>query len=407
MSTNSFLSFLLFIVPTILSSCNNDEDCYLRGSCIENKCVCDYWAIGNNCEYLNLLPINKSQMGYINSSGISSWGGNIIYEDGKYHLFAAQFVNYCYVTSYRNSSEIIRAESSSPFGPFVMKEVIFPVFAHNPQIVQASDGTILLYYIGATYSSTETLNCTNNTRSHQFSITDHSYPNVTNDSNSIEMPLPGEGPINMAWSKSVYGPWNTKIIVDNLKEQWSTNPGPYIFPNDSVILAVRKRCNGAENYHNNKCANYQSYADSYIMGASHWNGTYKNISLYPNGQLFDCEDDFIFKTKRGYHMLQHYDGSKFGAWFAWSHDGIDWNHVKINTYNATIYYTDGTKEILCSRERPQIYFDENGDFVALFNGAMKQYPNCPYGNTPTFTLAQSFAKNDKSSHLNIRFFGTV
>lgn len=349
---------------------------------------------------LNLLPINKSAMGYINKTGISSWGGNIIYENGKYHLFASQFVNYCYVTSYRNSSEIIRAESDSPFGPFIMKQVIFPVFAHNPQIVKANDGTLLLYYIGAKYSSKETLNCTETGNDKNIdNVYDNTYPNVSNDSSSLEMLLIGEGPINMAWSKSVYGPWNTKIIIDNLDIQYSTNPAPYIFANDSVIIGVRRRwCNNGKNniYANNtKCHNNESYADTYIMYANHWNDTYKNLTLYPNGQLFDCEDDFIFKTERGYHMLQHYDATKFGSWFAYSYDAINWNHVKINTYNATIYYTNGENETLCSRERPQIYFNDNGDFIALLNGAMRQFPNCPYGQTPTFTLIQPFAQKPK------------
>lgn len=38
------------ILQIAISFCNDEQDCYLRGSCQNNKCICDYWAIGENCE---------------------------------------------------------------------------------------------------------------------------------------------------------------------------------------------------------------------------------------------------------------------------------------------------------------------------------------------------------------------
>ena len=67
------MSFQLLIISTLLinsiyGSCKTEEDCYLRGSCDNNKCICDSWAKGINCEYLNLAPAEKSRQGYLNNT---------------------------------------------------------------------------------------------------------------------------------------------------------------------------------------------------------------------------------------------------------------------------------------------------------------------------------------------------
>eukprot|EP01084_Bolivina_argentea_P131551 232179_1 len=144
------------------TSCTSDEDCYLRGSCENSKCICDAWTKGNNCEYLNLAPASKSHQGYFNKTngGYNSWGGKPIYSNGTYHLFAAQMVNHCTLNGWTSVSQIIRAESNNHLGPYKMKQVIFPTFAHNPQIIQANDGTYLLYYIGV--PNGKNINCTKN-----------------------------------------------------------------------------------------------------------------------------------------------------------------------------------------------------------------------------------------------------
>lgn len=75
-------------------------------------------------------------LGYHNSTQ-ASWGSNVVLVDGVYHMFAAQFANSCPLGQWGSTSMIIRAESSSPMGPFVYKETVVPVFSHNPTIRSA------------------------------------------------------------------------------------------------------------------------------------------------------------------------------------------------------------------------------------------------------------------------------
>jgi hypothetical protein len=49
-------------------------------------------------------------------------------------MFAAQFANSCPLGQWGSTSMIVRAESSSPIGPFEYKEIVVPVFSHNPTI---------------------------------------------------------------------------------------------------------------------------------------------------------------------------------------------------------------------------------------------------------------------------------
>lgn len=76
------------------------EDCSLNGNCVAQaevgaagavqpatsatRCRCDPGWRGYNCSTLDLLPANKSSLGYRNASQ-PTMGGDIVYDGGKYH----------------------------------------------------------------------------------------------------------------------------------------------------------------------------------------------------------------------------------------------------------------------------------------------------------------------------------
>ena len=99
-----------------------DIKCSLNGKYLDNKCICNSQWKGANCDILNFKPLNLSK-GYHNMS-YASWGGNIIYQDDKYHLFVSEIENKCGLEYYSTNSKIIRAESESYSGPYQYSETI-------------------------------------------------------------------------------------------------------------------------------------------------------------------------------------------------------------------------------------------------------------------------------------------
>ena len=90
------------------------------------------------------------------------WCGSVIRgEDGKYHMFAARWpATYLFFQGYPTNSEVVRAVSATPEGPYSFEEVVLPArgaghwdgrMTHNPTIHRWGD-TYLLFYIGSTFT---------------------------------------------------------------------------------------------------------------------------------------------------------------------------------------------------------------------------------------------------------------
>jgi hypothetical protein len=132
--------------------CKTEEDCSLGGLCVGGLCKCDATWTGPHCVQLNLLPANKSAHGYqrgsnfgidtipnVPNQSFASWGGQAVYEDGMYHLVFADFEE-CGLGCWGTSSQLARAVSQSPLGPYKKVEVIVPPFHHNPTFNKVPGG---------------------------------------------------------------------------------------------------------------------------------------------------------------------------------------------------------------------------------------------------------------------------
>merc|ERR1712137_469036 len=71
--------------------CASDWDCSLAGICNQGTCECDAWAWGHDCSYINLQPVNKHRVGYVDPN-TSSWGGNMVYNeaDNLWYMYVAE-----------------------------------------------------------------------------------------------------------------------------------------------------------------------------------------------------------------------------------------------------------------------------------------------------------------------------
>eukprot|EP00051_Salpingoeca_urceolata_P010075 m.122752 g.122752 ORF g.122752 m.122752 type:complete len:130 (-) comp16574_c0_seq3:101-490(-) len=75
--------------PVFGGTCASQLDCSLNGDCVGGRCHCDAaWAAAPQCDVLAIEPMDVST-GYHNAT-YASWGGNVVFADGLYHLFVAQ-----------------------------------------------------------------------------------------------------------------------------------------------------------------------------------------------------------------------------------------------------------------------------------------------------------------------------
>jgi ubiquinone biosynthesis protein Coq4 len=84
------------------------------------------------------------------------WGSQVIHVNDTYHMFASVYnASHDFFHNWLVDGFIVRATSDSPIGPFTYAATVLPQLAGrwdtnvmNPKLVQAKDGTFLLFYTG-------------------------------------------------------------------------------------------------------------------------------------------------------------------------------------------------------------------------------------------------------------------
>ena len=141
-------------------TCESSLDCNNLGDCIKNKCHCDAGFKGVSCSKLDLLP-TKQEWGF-NDKNHPSWGGNVIYDNNKYHLFSSYMKNRCDISMYATNSAIMRASSDFPQGPFTFEEEILVPFHHGAQIIKTKQNNFILFADGKNIPENTIHNCIEN-----------------------------------------------------------------------------------------------------------------------------------------------------------------------------------------------------------------------------------------------------
>ena len=159
---------------------------------------------------------------------------------GQYHLFFADFTNHCGLGTWGTNSQVSRAVSDTPAGPYTKVEVIEEPFHHNPTIIKATDGTLLLVSIGNGTAGAGSIPAP----PQQNNCTPPSGFSTVDTATSLGDPPLG-GIVTMRYAQSVKGPWKTApgvILEPGPPGTWDdfvTNPSLYFFPNGTGILAYR------------------------------------------------------------------------------------------------------------------------------------------------------------------------
>ena len=368
----SVLGFGVPITSVAIPKCHTDEDCNLNGVCnpFSKTCICDSGWRSSDCGELDVRPATRNS-GY-NQTGVgtSSWGSKIVHDPHNsklFHLFLAEFTDGCGLDYWSPYSRIIHAESTSgPIGPYTFSNQVVGTFAHNPTVVYSpADKLYLLYYIGCSFSAPAV--CTG--------------PSFTcgpgNDLNAESGISVQSSPDLKTWT-----PHGQVFSGDN-GTNWDadvTNPSPFPLyspynPTAEILLAYRGcpyNCGGAE-------------LINFAM-AQRFKGPYTKIESQPIFQNGN-EDPFVWQDKRGnFHLLLHSleaggafgDGPKVGRHaFAREFEGPWTFNNQTLAFNTTVQYTDGTSVNFYRRERPQLFFSEDGRMTPLYLTTGVQEVNSP------------------------------
>lgn len=370
---NIFLLCFGFFATNLFATglaCTSDHDCSLNGICKDSQCRCDLGWKSDDCGVLDIRPA-KPHSGYnLTAQGTSSWGSRIVrdpHDRGLYHLFAAEFTHGCGLDYWAPYSRIIRAESRrGPAGPYTFAAQIQGTFAHNPTVVyQPEEKQWLMYYIGCKQEVVAD-KCT-------FKPFTCGPGNENNGESGVS--------VLSSWDLRHWYPHGQVAKGDN-SANWDadfTNPSAFPLDGKEMLLVYRGcpyNCSGAEQIN--------------VATAPSYKGPYTKLQKTPvfeNGN----EDPFVWKDKRGnYHMLLHSlepeggfgNGPKVGRHaFATSYAGPWTFGDKSLAFSTEVQYKDGRKIDFFRRERPQLYFSEDGNMTPLLMTTGVQERNNPMSYT--------------------------
>lgn len=292
-----------------------------------------------------------------------TWDGSIIQgEDGRWHMFASRWPKkYPMHPGWLFLSEIVRASAATPEGPYAFEEVVLerrdPCYfdgcmTHNPSIRKCGD-LYLLFYIGVSYGV-------------EFPEDPADAPREdihTTDRWCREVWLRKRA--GMAWSRSVFGPWNRfdEPILKPRPGKWdrgtTSNPSPFVMPDGSIYLAYKSsyspRGTGLAPFNVG------------IARAESWDSPFERISDKPALKLSHpdsfIEDPFLWHAEGRFHLLVkdltgHECGTRGVGLYASSKDAIhwEWGDPKV-AYTRDMKWQDG-EETIGQVERPQLVFQE-------------------------------------------------
>lgn len=184
--------------------------------------------------------------------------------------------------------------------------------------------------------------------------------------------------ISVSSAPTIRGPWSPFEILIN-----GTNPAPASLwslqnPTPETALVAE---------------------DLKIFTAPNYSGAYTQISTAPwNTSDYSptwTEDPFVWRDKRGHwHALAHWmiditeSNQKYprvGAHMFAHNLAGPWTFRLQEAFNSTVTFTDGSVETFNRRERPKLFFSDDGEFKPLYmvNGVQRMGTT-----TESFTLIQ-------------------
>lgn len=319
------------------------------------------------------------------------WCGSVVKaEDGQYHMFASRWPNNLpFHPGWILNSEIVRAVSPTPEGPYRFAEVVLPArgaefwdgrMTHNPMIARHA-GKYILFYTGST----------------------HPFPSLQpgeKADNSDPRTVVGRANkrTGIAFADQVSGPW-TRLDAPVLPTRPGTfysfltsNACPVFRPDGSVYIIFKSR-------------RYEGHLHSSMMigvaEAARWDAPFNVITpepIFGPAKFGEIEDPFVWQDADGdYHLIaKDMHGTigteAAGGILAHSADGLRWApdanpRSYSRSYSRSVRFADGSLRQFALFERPFILF-ENGRPRCLFAAVADRHP---YGDDAATTWNQAVA----------------
>lgn len=333
-------------------------------------------------------PANPSQQGNPNgaSRALQRLGWQrVAHQKGEWHAYAAEFSNHCGLKSWPTNSFIRHSVSKTgPGGPYALKDVSFPVQAHNPSAAVLKNGTVLLYHIGDGHAD--------HGPAHTACRDGLTFNDSSDATKSLEASVGVVG--GMLASESPAGPWRqVRVPVFD-------NPSPWVLLNGSIAVMHVIRQQPEDN--TTQCGDHRplmglALADS--PEGPYWPaggriGDDVNQVLHMT-MVNECrsEDPHIWQDQRGnWHALFH-DQSPAAALLpeyryatgrvghVYSRDLVHWTYSHILAAVGTVTHADGSTSVYSRRERPHLIMDPVTKAPThLVTGVFKDQKHMPFPN---------------------------
>lgn len=297
------------------------------------------------------------------------WCGSVIRaEDGRYHMFASRWPKrYPMHPGWLVASEVVRAVSNRPEGPYQFEEVVLPArgaqywdgrATHNPHIIRWKDKYVL-YYMGSTHPFDEL--------PEEEELTLESYRTIVARANKR---------IGVAIADQITGPWKRldKPVLDTRPDCFDnflvSNPAPCVDEDGRIVLVYKSRSYKKPPYPKFLHGNMEFG----VAVADRPEGPYRREMKTPlfTDPSVHFEDPFIWKDQDGYNMIAkdmygNVCGEKYGGLFASSKDGIHWEFRRdFLMYSRRVLWDDGVVREMGNLERPFILFEDGKPAYAFF-----------------------------------------
>eukprot|EP00935_MAST-01C_sp_MAST-1C-sp1_P001890 g1890.t1 len=360
-------------------------------------CKCNPGWVGARCGVLDLRPVDRTKLGYravhVDSkaktrTNVSSWGAPVLFDDKskKWHGWASEMLEGCGINAWETNSQVVHIVSDSPLGPFERKEVVWPAFAHEPDVVRGPQGEWVMLFSAFPYNTSglDAHVCRNCSNGATPAPKTPGCPFQRGEPAALRHPFRQM----MAIAPSPEGPWDKRLVeIPQLTTAWDWNTALTINADGSAVALIR----GGMVWH---ASNYSEPSSWHAVGGE------------PEGPQWKCngrgvEDPYVYRGPDGvFHALAHAFSPFFGV-HAFSDapltrnwtDGtpMEWT-ITSAAYGNNVSFTDGSSFAFSRRERPHLVWARGtapGEQpVALTNGV--QYggpPNAPGGDA-VYTLAQ-------------------
>jgi len=336
-------------------SCVDEYDCSLSGACTAGVCACyPPWTGSLNCEALAFAPTPVLR-GYPHplspGRNETTWGGSIVRDPvgGLYHMFVAEMMNECPLSTWGQNSRCTHASASTPEGPYSFADVSVTNWCHNPHVVvqDNSDGTHTwaLFHIG-TGDGGATQNCSASASA------------AVAAADGVARPAAGA---TLHTAPGPDGPWTP---VPGLPS--CNNPAPFLAKNGTWLVV---------------CDGFTLYSAPAVTAP--WTRVASISSTNGNPLPGNYEDPLFWIDARGnFHVIYHVyrtggasahnctpgnDGAVVSGHY-FSRDGFTWRAAGVSPYGNVIDLADGSQQLLTTRERPKFIFNAAGEPTYLSNG---------------------------------------